>query len=100
MFVEHRPLVVIEVYSNLYDLLVSNIQVFKYRKGVIIAVVTVGDTVIKEIVDFIMEVANTEEALSPLVTTIPLQLLSYHIAVMLNRNVDQPRNLAKSVTVE
>ncbi len=97
---EHMPVVVIAVNSNHYDKVVSNIQEIKSRKGVIIAVVTKGDTVVKEIADYIMEVPNTEEALSPLVTTIPLQLLSYHIAVMLNRNVDQPRNLAKSVTVE
>jgi glucosamine--fructose-6-phosphate aminotransferase (isomerizing) len=97
---EQMPVVVIAVNSNHYDKVVSNIQEIKSRKGVIIAVVTEGDTVVKEIADYIMEVPNTEETLSPLVTTIPLQLLSYHIAVMLNRDVDQPRNLAKSVTVE
>jgi glucosamine--fructose-6-phosphate aminotransferase (isomerizing) len=97
---EQMPVVVIAVNSNHYDKVVSNIQEIKSRKGVIIAVVTKGDTVVREIADYIMEVPDTEESLSPLVTTIPLQLLSYHIAVMLNRNVDQPRNLAKSVTVE
>ena len=97
---EQMPIVVIAVNSNHYDKVVSNIQEIKSRKGKIIAVVTEGDTVVKELADYIMEVPNTPETLSPLVTTIPLQLLSYHIALMLGRNVDQPRNLAKSVTVE
>ena len=97
---EQMPIVVIAVNSNHYDKVVSNIQEIKSRKGKIIAVVTEGDTVVRKIADYIMEVPNTPEALSPLVTTIPLQLLSYHIALMLGRNVDQPRNLAKAVTVE
>jgi len=97
---EHMPVVVIAVNSNHYEKVVSNIQEIKTRKGIIIAVVTEGDTTVRELADYVMEVPNTPEALSPLVTTIPLQLLSYHIAVMLERNVDQPRNLAKSVTVE
>ena len=97
---EHMPVVVIAINSNHYEKVVSNIQEIKSRKGVIIAVVTEGDTAVKEIADYYMEVPKTPEALTPLVTTISLQLLSYHIAVMLNRNVDQPRNLAKSVTVE
>ncbi|MAL59521.1 glutamine--fructose-6-phosphate transaminase (isomerizing) [Aureisphaera sp. CAU 1614] len=97
---EHMPVVVIAVNSNHYEKVVSNIEEIKARKGKIIAVVTEGDTTVKELADFIMEVPKTTETLSPLVTTIPLQLLSYYIAVMLNRNVDQPRNLAKSVTVE
>lgn len=97
---EEMPVVVIAVNSNHYDKVVSNIQEIKSRKGVIIAVVTEGDTTVKEMADYIIEVPKTPESLSPLVTTIPLQLLSYHIAVLLNRNVDQPRNLAKSVTVE
>ena len=80
--------------------MVSNIQEIKSRDGKIIAVVTEGDTTVTEIADYVMEVPKTPEALTPLVTTIPLQLLSYHIAVMLGKNVDQPRNLAKSVTVE
>jgi len=79
---------------------VSNIQEIKSRKGKIIAVVTKGDTQVRDIADHVIEVPETLELLSPLLTTIPLQLLSYHIAVMLDRNVDQPRNLAKSVTVE
>lgn len=97
---EEMPVVVIAVNSNHYDKVVSNIQEIKSRKGVIIAVVTQGDTTVREMADYIIEVPKTPESLSPLVTTIPLQLLSYHIAVLLNRNVDQPRNLAKSVTVE
>ena len=97
---EQMPVVVIAVNSNHYEKVVSNIEEIKARNGKIIAVVTEGDTQVKELADFIMEVPKTPESLSPLVTTIPLQLLSYHIAVMLNKNVDQPRNLAKSVTVE
>lgn len=94
------PVVVVAVNSNHYDKVVSNIEEIKARKGRIIAIVTKGDTVIKALADYVIEVPKTTEATSPLVTTIPLQLLSYHIAVMLGRNVDQPRNLAKSVTVE
>ncbi|UAB81754.1 glutamine--fructose-6-phosphate transaminase (isomerizing) [Marixanthomonas sp. SCSIO 43207] len=97
---EQMPVVVIAVNSNHYEKVVSNIQEIKSRAGKIIAVVTEGDTTVKEMADYIMEVPKTPETLSPLVTTIPLQLLSYHIAVMLGKNVDQPRNLAKSVTVE
>lgn len=97
---EQMPVVVIAVNSNHYEKVVSNIQEIKSRAGRIIAVVTEGDTTVTEIADYVMEVPKTPEALTPLVTTIPLQLLSYHIAVMLGRNVDQPRNLAKSVTVE
>jgi glucosamine--fructose-6-phosphate aminotransferase (isomerizing) len=97
---EQMPIVVIAINSNHYEKVVSNIQEIKARKGKIIAVVTEGDTVVREIADYVMEVPNTPETLSPLVTTIPLQLLSYHIALMLGRNVDQPRNLAKAVTVE
>ncbi len=97
---EQMPVVVIAIKSDHYDKVVSNIQEIKARKGKIIAVVSKGDTAVREIADYVMEVPHTPEALSPLVTTIPLQLLSYHIAVMLGRNVDQPRNLAKSVTVE
>lgn len=97
---ESMPVVVIAINSDHYDKVVSNIQEIKARKGKIIAVVTEGDKVVSEMADYVMEVPHTPEALSPLLTTIPLQLLSYHIAVMLGRNVDQPRNLAKSVTVE
>ncbi|WP_310991458.1 glutamine--fructose-6-phosphate transaminase (isomerizing) [Aequorivita marina] len=97
---EHMPVVVIAIKSDHYEKVVSNIQEIKARKGKIIAVVSKGDTAVREMADYVMEVPHTPEALTPLVTTIPLQLLSYHIAVMLGKNVDQPRNLAKSVTVE
>ena len=97
---EQMPVVVIAVNSNHYGKVVSNIEEIKARSGKIIAVVTEGDTEVKALADYVMEVPKTPETLTPLVTTIPLQLLSYHIAVMLNKNVDQPRNLAKSVTVE
>ncbi len=97
---ESMPVVVIAIQSDHYEKVVSNIQEIKARKGKIIAVVSKGDKVVSEMADYVMEVPHTPEELSPLVTTIPLQLLSYHIAVMLGRNVDQPRNLAKSVTVE
>lgn len=97
---ENMPVVVIAVNSNHYDKIVSNIHEIKSRKGVIIAVVTEGDKTVRDMADYIIEIPKTPEPLSPLVSTIPLQLLSYHIAVLLNRNVDQPRNLAKSVTVE
>lgn len=97
---DQMPVVVIAINSNHYGKVVSNIEEIKARKGKIIAVVTKGDTVVRELADYVMEVPQTPETLTPLVTTIPLQLLSYHIAVMLDKNVDQPRNLAKSVTVE
>ena len=97
---DQMPVVVIAVNSNHYGKVVSNIEEIKARHGKIIAVVTEGDTTVRNLADFIMEVPKTPETLSPLVTTIPLQLLAYHIAVMLGKNVDQPRNLAKSVTVE
>jgi glucosamine--fructose-6-phosphate aminotransferase (isomerizing) len=97
---ENMPIVVIATKKGHYEKVVSNIQEIKARKGKIIAVVTQGDTQVKEIADHVIEVPETIEAFSPLLTTIPLQLLSYHIAVMLERNVDQPRNLAKAVTVE
>ena len=97
---ENMPIVVIATKKGHYDKVVSNIQEIKSRKGKIIGIVTEGDQQVKELADHVIEVPETLESLSPLVTTIPLQLLSYHIAVMLNKNVDQPRNLAKSVTVE
>ncbi len=94
------PVVVIAPKQGHYDKVVSNIQEIKSRSGKIIAVVTKGDTQVKDLADHVIEVPETVEALTPLLTTIPLQLLSYHIAVMRGCNVDQPRNLAKSVTVE
>ena len=97
---DRMPVIVIATSKGHYDKVVSNIQEIKSRKGKIIAIVTEGDTIVTEIADHVIEVPETEEALSPLLTTIPLQLLSYHIAVMRGCNVDQPRNLAKSVTVE
>ncbi|MEE9408392.1 MAG: glutamine--fructose-6-phosphate transaminase (isomerizing) [Polaribacter sp.] len=97
---ENMPIFVIATNKGHYEKVVSNIQEIKSRAGKIIAVVTEGDTQVKEIADHVIEIPETEEALAPLLTTIPFQLLSYHIAVMLDKNVDQPRNLAKSVTVE
>ena len=94
------PVIVIATSKGHYEKVVSNIQEIKSRNGQIIAVVTEGDVTVKEIADHVIEIPETEEALSPLLTTIPLQLLSYYIAVMRGCNVDQPRNLAKSVTVE
>ncbi|HPF97518.1 MAG TPA: glutamine--fructose-6-phosphate transaminase (isomerizing) [Mangrovimonas sp.] len=97
---EQMPVVVIATKKGHYEKVVSNIQEIKSRKGKIIGIVTEGDVHVKELADHVIEVPETEETFSPLLTTIPLQLLSYHIAVMLGKNVDQPRNLAKSVTVE
>jgi glucosamine--fructose-6-phosphate aminotransferase (isomerizing) len=97
---EQMPVIVIAPKQGHYDKVVSNIQEIKSRSGKIIAVVTKGDTQVKGLADHIIEIPETSDALSPLITTIPLQLLSYHIAVMRDCNVDQPRNLAKSVTVE
>ncbi|MFC5270870.1 glutamine--fructose-6-phosphate transaminase (isomerizing) [Adhaeribacter terreus] len=97
---ENMPVVVIATKDSSYEKIVSNIQEVKARKGRIIAIVTEGDDVIPEMAEFVIEVPAADEALVPLVSVIPLQLLSYHIAVMRGCNVDQPRNLAKSVTVE
>lgn len=97
---ENMPTVVIATSKGHYEKVVSNIREIQSRKGQIIAIVSKGDKDVKEIADYYIEVPETIESLTPLLTTIPLQLLSYHIAVKLGRNVDQPRNLAKSVTVE
>lgn len=97
---EHMPVFVIATKKGHYEKVVSNIQEIKSRKGKIIAIVTEGDEQVTALADHVIEVPETLESLTPLLTTIPLQLLSYHIAVMRNCNVDQPRNLAKSVTVE
>lgn len=97
---ENMPIAVIATKKGHYEKVVSNIQEIKSRKGKIIGIVTEGDTQVRGLADHVIEVPETLESLSPLLTTIPLQLLSYHIAVMLEKNVDQPRNLAKSVTVE
>ncbi len=97
---ENMPIVVIATKKGHYEKVISNIQEIKSRKGKIIGIVTEGDTQVKALADHVIEVPETLESLSPLLTTIPLQLLSYHIALMLGKNVDQPRNLAKAVTVE
>ncbi|WP_413511183.1 glutamine--fructose-6-phosphate transaminase (isomerizing) [Myroides odoratus] len=97
---EHMPVIVIAPDQMHYDKVVSNIQEIKARSGKIIAVVTKGDKQVRELADHVIEVPGISEALTPILTTIPLQLLSYHIAVLRECNVDQPRNLAKSVTVE
>ena len=97
---EEMPVVVIATNNEHYEKLVSNIQEVKARKGKVIAIVTEGNKGLNELADHVIEVPETENCLSPIINTIPLQLLSYHIAVMRECNVDQPRNLAKSVTVE
>ncbi len=97
---EDMPVVFLATKDGSYEKIVSNIQEVKARKGRVIAIVTEGDTLIPGMVDFVIEVPEVHEILTPLVSVIPLQLLSYYIAVMRGRNVDQPRNLAKSVTVE
>ena len=97
---EHMPVMFIATQRGNYEKVITNIEEVKARKGKIIAIVTQGDETVKKLADHWIEIPDTLEALVPLLATIPLQLLSYHIAVMLNRNVDQPRNLAKSVTVE
>ena len=97
---DEMPVVVIANKNDTYEKVVSNIQEVKARKGKIIAVVTEGDKNVKELADYVIEIPETDDVLVPIVSVIPLQLLSYHIAVMRGCNVDQPRNLAKSVTVE
>lgn len=97
---EEMPVFVIATKGNSYEKVVSNIQEVKARKGKIIAIVTEGDIAVKEMADHVIEIPDTNEHLVPLLATVPLQLLSYHIAVLRGCNVDQPRNLAKSVTVE
>ncbi len=97
---EKMPVVVIATKGSILEKVISNIQEVKARKGIIIAIVTEGDNEVRKMADYVIEIPDTEESLVPLLATIPLQLLSYHIAVMRGANVDQPRNLAKSVTVE
>jgi glutamine---fructose-6-phosphate transaminase (isomerizing) len=94
------PVVFIATKDSSYEKVVSNIQEVKARKGRVISVVTEGDNTIPKMSEFVIEVPAVTESLMPLISVIPLQLLSYHIAVMRGCNVDQPRNLAKSVTVE
>ena len=97
---EEMPVVFIATKNSSYEKVISNIQEVKARKGKIIAIVTEGDTTVKNMADYVIEIPDADEIFLPLLATIPLQLLSYHIAVMRGCNVDQPRNLAKSVTVE
>lgn len=97
---EKMPVIVIATNKSAYDKIASNIQEIKARKGMVIALVAEGDQIISQMADHTIEIPSTEEPLTPLLSVIPLQLLSYHIAVMRGCNVDQPRNLAKSVTVE
>ncbi|MCS5662889.1 MAG: glutamine--fructose-6-phosphate transaminase (isomerizing) [Flavobacteriales bacterium] len=97
---EDMPTVVVAIKTEQYEKVVSNIQEIKAREGKIIAIVNEGDSVVSKIADHVIEIPEVDERLSPLLTTIPLQLISYHIAVMRGCHVDQPRNLAKSVTVE
>ncbi|TVQ12501.1 MAG: glutamine--fructose-6-phosphate transaminase (isomerizing) [Bacteroidetes bacterium] len=96
----NMPVVIIATRKGSYDKVISNIQEVKARKGSIVAIVTEGDTVVSQMADYVIEIPDTDEAFVPIVASIPLQLLSYHIAVMRGCHVDQPRNLAKSVTVE
>ena len=97
---EDMPVVFIATKNSSYEKVISNIQEVKARKGSVIAIVTEGDTVVKNMADYTIEIPDADEIFLPLLATIPLQLLSYHIAVLRGCNVDQPRNLAKSVTVE
>jgi glucosamine--fructose-6-phosphate aminotransferase (isomerizing) len=97
---EEMPVVFIATKNSSYEKVISNIQEVKARKGKVIAIVTEGDTTVKNMADYVIEIPEADEIFLPLLATIPLQLLSYHIAVMRGCNVDQPRNLAKSVTVE
>jgi glucosamine--fructose-6-phosphate aminotransferase (isomerizing) len=97
---QNMPVVVLATRDHSYDKIVSNIQEVKARKGIVIAIVNEGDTTIKQLASHILEIPSSDAVFSPLLAVIPLQLLSYYIAVMRGCNVDQPRNLAKSVTVE
>ncbi len=97
---EQMPVVVIATKKGAYDKVLSNIQEVKARKGVVIAVVSKGDTDVRNIADHVIEIPETDEIFVPLIASVPLQLLAYHVAVLRGCNVDQPRNLAKSVTVE
>ena len=97
---EKMPVIVIATQNSSYEKVISNIQEVKARKGQVIAIVTEGDVEVKKMADFVIEIPHANEAFLPLLATIPLQLLAYHIAVLRGCNIDQPRNLAKSVTVE
>lgn len=97
---EEMPVIVVATHNAMYEKIISNIQEIKARKGKVIALVTEGDTVIRKLADDCIELPETLECLEPLIATIPLQLLAYHVAICKGKDVDQPRNLAKSVTVE
>ena len=97
---EEMPVVVIAPKRGMYDKVISNIEEVRSRKGRIISVVTEGDTTVRNISDFCLQIPDTRDCYVPLLAVIPLQLMSYYVAVAKGRNVDQPRNLAKSVTVE
>ena len=97
---EEMPSVIIAPNDHLYEKIVSNVQQVKARGGSIIAIVTEGDKLIRNIADHVLEVPKVPECLTPIITSIPLQLLSYYIAINKGKDVDMPRNLAKSVTVE
>lgn len=97
---ENMPVLFIATNKSAHEKIVSNIQEVKARKGKVIAIINEGDSIISDLADDYIEIPETDELLSPLVSIVPLQLLAYHIALMRGCNVDQPRNLAKSVTVE
>ena len=97
---EEMPVVFVATHHKLYEKILSNIQEVKARNGKVIAIVTEGDVDVKRVVDYVIEVPQTKMCLVPLLSVVPLQLLAYHIAVRKDLNVDRPRNLAKSVTVE
>ena len=97
---DEMPVFVIATQGHSYEKVVSNIQEVKARRGKIIAIVTAGDRTVKDLADHAIEIPKTDDSLVPIISVIPLQLLAYHVAVMRGCNVDQPRNLAKSVTVE
>ena len=97
---QNMPVIVVATKDRSYDKIVSNIQEIKARRGVVISIVTKGDKIIRDLADHVVEVPETSPAFSPLISVVPLQLFAYHIAVLRGCNVDQPRNLAKSVTVE
>ena len=97
---ENMPVVFIATHDESYEKVVSNIEEVVSRSGRVIAIVTEGDERLKELCEFVIEIPKTSDSIMPLLSVIPLQLLSYHIALMRGCNVDQPRNLAKSVTVE
>jgi len=100
LIAENMPVIVVATKDDTYEKIISNIQEIKARKGNVVAIVTEGDEIIRKMADYVLEVPETLPAFSGLVAVIPLQLFSYHIAVLRGCNVDQPRNLAKSVTVE